>query len=48
MNTIERKIIADGPSNNYHATLVAREIARADDLITGRLGIMVDYDFSEV
>ena len=48
INTVERKIIADGPSNNYHATLDSREIERLDegDVLIARVGILVDYDYS--
>ena len=48
--TIERKIVADGPSNDYHATITSREIQRPDesDVLTARLGVAVDYDFSLV
>lgn len=48
INTLERKILADGPSNNYKATLEGREVERPDgsDVIVARVGFFVDYDFA--
>ncbi len=46
LDTIERKIVADGPAQNFHATITGREVERVGDVIMARLGISVDYDFS--
>ena len=42
----ERKIVTDGRSNSYRATLNGREIERVDDVILARVSVLVDYDFS--
>jgi preprotein translocase subunit SecA len=44
--TAERQIVADGPSNNYHASVSAREIERTGDVLVARLEVLVDYDVS--
>lgn len=48
VNTIHKKIVADGPSNNYHANMVGREIRRADDseIMMALVRFTVDFDFS--
>ena len=46
INTVEKKILADGPSNNYHATIESRELERVDDVIVARVGFFVDYDYA--
>ncbi len=48
MNTVERRILADGPANSYTATIEQREIQRQDgvEVVLARLAFLVDYDYS--
>ena len=49
MNTLERLLLADGPSNSYHATVTGRagpkQAGESDRLVAG-LTFTLDYDFS--
>lgn len=49
LNTIERRIKADGPNQSYHAEVQAREVRRVPetDIILATLTFGVDYDFNE-
>jgi hypothetical protein len=46
--TIQRRLIADGPNNNYYPRFTAREISKVDDTDVAIMAIefLVDYDVS--
>lgn len=52
LDKIERAVIADGPDNNYFATVEkgSRKITRKkdSDVLEATISFVVDYDFSEV
>jgi hypothetical protein len=46
--SIERAILADGPSNSYHARLESRRVSRpaGKDWLVGSASFSVDYDYA--
>lgn len=50
MRSIERRIIADGPDQNYHAVMVGRSVQTSEwsaEVMVGSMTWHMDYDFDQ-